>query len=158
MGKGPAQSASAPRIENRKASHHYEILDRWEAGIELSGSEVKSLRSGKASIDEAFAHIRGGEAYLRGCNIQPYENAGYAQHVPTRERRLLLHRREIQKILGKITQKGLTLIPLRLYFSDRGWVKIQLGLCRGKKLHDKRSDMKSRDAAREMSRAMRRKG
>ena len=144
-----------PQIKNKKARFNFEILEQAEAGISLTGSEVKSLRSGKASLEEAFAVIRDGEAFLRDCNISPYPQAGYAQHKPTRERKLLLHKREIRKLFNKVTQKGLTLIPLKLYFNDRGIVKILIGLARGKKLHDKRQDLKKRDDQRAMARAQR---
>jgi SsrA-binding protein len=154
MKKRPNRS---PEIANRKAHYAFEIIETFEAGIALTGSEVKSLRAGKASLAEAFAIIRSGEAFLRDCNISPYENAGYAQHAPTRERRLLLHRREIRKLHAKVTQKGLTLVPLRVYFSERGLAKVAIALCRGKRLHDKRADLKRREHEREMSRAAKRR-
>ncbi len=144
-----------PTIKNKKARFHFEILEQVEAGIALTGSEVKSLRNGKASLDEAFAVIRNGEAFLRDCNISPYPQAGYAQHAPTRERKLLLHRREIRKLAGKVTQKGLTLVPLKLYFNDRGMVKVLIGLARGKKTHDKREAIRKREHQRDIKRAMR---
>lgn len=152
MAKKPA---TPPSVRNKRALHHYEVLERLEAGIVLTGSEVKSLRSGRASIEEAWATITGEEVFLRDLNISPYANAGYSQHMPTQERKLLLHRREIKKLLTRVTQKGLTLIPLALYFNERGRVKIELALCRGKQLHDKREDLKARDADREMRRSMR---
>ena len=155
MGKGPPPT---PEIRNKKARFNFEILEKLEAGIALTGSEVKSLRDGRASLEEAFAVIRDGEAFLRDCNISPYPQAGYAQHKPTRERRLLLHRREIRKLFNKVTQKGLTLIPLKMYFNDRGLVKVLIGLARGKKLHDKRETIKRREDQRAMARAMRRRG
>ena len=154
MAKGPPPT---PTIRNKKARFQYEILDEFEAGISLTGSEVKSLRAGKATLEEAFASVRGGEVFLRGCHISPYPQAGYAQHEPTRERKLLLHRREIRKIQGKVALRGFTLIPLLLFFNDRGLVKIRIGLCQGKKLHDKRHDLKKRDQQRDMDRAMRRR-
>lgn len=154
MAKGPLAS---PRIENRKARFDYEILDRFETGIALTGSEVKSLRAGRASIEEAWAHIRDDEMFLRDLTIQEYANAGYTPHRANRERKLLLHRREIRKLLGKVTQKGLTLVPLSLYFSERGWVKVQIALVRGKKTHDKRESIKKRDTARDVARTLRRK-
>ena len=144
-----------PQIKNKKARFNFEILEQAEAGISLTGSEVKSLRAGKASLEEAFAIIRDGEAFLRDCNISPYPQAGYAQHKPTRERKLLLHKREIRKLFNKVTQKGLTLVPLKMYFNDRGLVKVLIGLVRGKKLHDKRQDLKKRDDQRAMARAQR---
>lgn len=151
MGKVPAQT---PRISNKKAAHRFEILEQVEAGIALTGSEVKSLRQGSASLDEAYAVIREERPYLIGCNISPYSCAGYAQHQPTRERPLLLHRREIKKLLGKVTLKGLTLVPLGLYFNDRGLVKVRLALCKGKQSQDKRGDLKKREHERDMARAM----
>lgn len=154
MGKGPPQT---PQIRNKKARFRFEILEQLEAGISLTGSEVKSLRAGKASLEEAYALIRDGEIFLRDCNISPYPQAGYAQHKPTRERKLLLHRREIRKLHGKVTQKGLTLVPLKMYFTERGLVKVLIGLARGKKIHDKREDIRRRDDQRAMDRAMRRR-
>lgn len=154
MGKVPLQT---PVIKNKKARYNFEVLEKTEAGIALTGSEVKSLRNGKASLDEAYAVIRDGEAFLRGCNISPYPMASYNQHAPTRERKLLLHRREIRKWEAKVTQRGLTLVPLRLYFNERGMVKVQLGLARGKTHSDKRETLKKRDHQREMDRAMRRR-
>jgi len=145
-----------PKIQNKKAPFNFEIIEQVEAGISLTGSEVKSLRNGKASLEEAFAVIREGEMFLRSCNISPYEQAGYAQHAPTRERKLLLHKREIRKLHNKVTQKGLTLVPLKMYFNERGLVKVLIGLARGKKLHDKRQDLKRRDDQRAIDRAMRR--
>lgn len=153
MSAGPAKT---PTIRNRKATHDYEILDKLEAGIALTGSEVKSLRSGKASLDEAFAMVRENEIILREANIEPYPMAGYAQHKAKRERKLLLHKSEIRKLLGKVTQKGLTLIPLDMHFNERGLVKVVIALARGKKTHDKRADLKTREHKREMDRAMRR--
>jgi SsrA-binding protein len=146
-----------PRISNRKAAHRYEVLEHVEAGIALTGSEVKSLRSGHASLEEAYGFIRAGQAFLRDCNIQPYAHAGPRQPAPTRERRLLLHKRQIRKLHVQVSQKGLTLIPLGMYFNDRGIVKIQLALCRGKKAYDKRSDIRAREHERDMSRAMKRR-
>ena len=143
--------------ENKKARFQYEILDRVEAGISLTGSEVKSLRAGQASLDEAYARIRDGEVYLIGANISPYPMAGYAQHVPKRERKLLLHRRQIKKWEGKVTLKGFTLVALGLHFNERGMVKLDLALARGKTHGDKRLDLKAKDQKREMDRAMRRK-
>lgn len=154
MAKGPPPT---PQIRNKKARFNFEILEQVEAGISLTGSEVKSLRDGRASLEEAYALVREGEVFLRDCNISPYPQAGYAQHQPTRERKLLLHRRQIRKLHNKVTQKGLTLVPLKMYFSDRGIVKVLIGLCRGKKLHDKRADLKKRDDQRAMARALRRR-
>jgi SsrA-binding protein len=154
MAKGPSVT---PVIHNKKATFNFEILEKVEAGIALTGSEVKSLRDGKASLDEAFAVIRDGEAFLRGCNISPYPMAGYAQHAPTRERKLLLHRRQIHKWGNKVTLRGLTLIPLSLYFSERGLVKVSLALAHGKTHSDKRATLRKREHQREIDRAMKRR-
>jgi SsrA-binding protein len=154
MAKLPPQ---APRIQNRKARFNFEILETAEAGIALTGSEVKSLRAGQAKLDEAYAFIRNGEISLLDCNIAPYPMAGYAQHKPTRARKLLLHRREILKWEAKVTQKGYTVIPLDIHFNDRGLAKVSLGLCRGKTHGDKRSDIREREVKREIDRAMKRR-
>lgn len=150
-------SSPTPVIKNKKATFNYHILDTYECGIVLVGSEVKSLRSGKASLEEAYAMIRDGEVFLRDCNISPYPQASYKPHEPTRERKLLLHRREIRKLHQKVSQRGLTLIPLKMYFNERGRVKVVIGLAQGKKTHDKRQDIKKREHRRDMERAMRRR-
>jgi SsrA-binding protein len=154
MAKGPS---STPVIHNKKAAFDFEILEKLEAGIALTGSEVKSLRDGRASLDESFAMIRGGEVFLRGCNISPYPMAGYAQHHPTRERKLLLHTRQIRKWESKVVLRGLTLVPLAIYFSERGLVKVTLALARGQTHSDKRANLKKREQLREMERAMKRR-
>ena len=138
---------------NPKATHDYHILETWETGIVLAGTEVKALRRGKGSIKEAFALIRGGEVWLEGAHITPYEHGNRWNQPPVRSRKLLLHRREIERLVGATQQKGLTLIPLELYFS-RGKAKITLGLGRGKKEHDKRHDLKKRIDDREVARAL----
>lgn len=153
---GPEASREAI-ARNPKATHEYHILDSWEAGIVLTGTEVKSLRHGKASIKEAYARIRGGEVFLEGMNITPYEQGNRYNHDPVRSRKLLLHRREIERLIGAVEQKGLTLIPLDLYFRS-GKAKVRLALGRGKKQHDKREDLKRRDAEREVARALTWKG
>jgi SsrA-binding protein len=129
---------------NRRARFEFELLERWEAGIALTGSEVKSCRAGAVNLAEAFVRLRNGEAFLVGCRIAPYENAGYAQHDPLRERKLLLHRDELRKIRKGIEQKGLTLVPTEIYFSGSK-VKVAIALARGKKLHDKRDTVKKRE-------------
>jgi len=149
------QPSPIPVIRNKKARFNFETLEKHECGIVLTGSEVKSLRAGRASLDEAYALIRRGEVFLRGCNISPYPQAGYAQHEPARERKLLLKKREIRRLNQKVTQRGLTLVPLRIYFNERGLAKVTLALARGRKLHDKRETIKRRDAEREMARAAR---
>ncbi len=140
---------------NRKASHEYHIEETFEAGLVLSGSEVKSLRAGKANIGDAFARITGSDAVIINMHISPYADAGYAQHEPTRTRKLLLHKKEIERLRGKTQEKGLSVVPLRMYWKN-GYAKLLIGLGRGKKLHDKRQDSKAKDVQREMARAMRR--
>jgi SsrA-binding protein len=140
---------------NKKATHEYHILDTYEAGIVLVGPEVKSIRTGKVSLAEAFARIDGNEAYLHGMHISPYGPASMWNVDPTRPRKLLLNRREIRKLIGATQQEGFTLVPLELYLKD-GYVKVALALGRGKKRFDKREDLKKRDAEREMQRAIRR--
>jgi len=144
--------------QNRKARHDYEILDTWEAGIVLSGTEVKSLRDGKASMRDSYARIRNGEMILYNLHISEYSKGNYANHDPVRPRKLLLHRREIRKLYGSIEEKGLTLIPLKIYFTAKGLAKVQLGLARGKKLYDKRKAIAERDMKRDMDRNLHRKG
>ncbi len=139
---------------NRRARHDYQILDTWEAGIVLTGSEVKSLREGKANISDAYGIVKDGEVHLLNLHISPYEKASHFNHEPTRTRKLLLHKREIRKMIGAVERQGLTLVPLELYFK-KGLVKVALGLGRGKKLYDKRADEKKRDDDREMQRAVR---
>ncbi|HUQ47551.1 MAG TPA: SsrA-binding protein SmpB [Gemmatimonadaceae bacterium] len=143
-----------PIAKNRRARHDYQILDTWEAGIVLTGSEVKSLREGKANISDAYGIVNNGEVHLLNLHISPYEKASHFNHEPTRTRKLLLHRREIRKMIGAVERQGLTLVPLELYFK-KGMVKVALGLGRGKKLYDKRADEKKRDDDREMQRAVR---
>jgi SsrA-binding protein len=139
---------------NRRARHEYEILDTVEAGLVLRGTEVKSLRDSQVTFKDAYAMIRNGEAWLLGCHINPYSHGTDANHDPERDRKLLLHRREIARLAGKTAERGLTLIPLRLYLKE-GRVKIELGLARGRKLHDKRSAIKEREVVREMDKAVR---
>lgn len=145
-----------PVIRNKKASHKFEILEKIECGIVLLGTEVKSLRVGSASLDESHARIKDDEIWLIGFNIAPYSHGNLMNHEPTRPRKLLLHKREVHKLLPKVTQRGQTLVPLKVYFNDRGLCKVTLALARGKTHSDKREDMKKRDQKREMDRAMRR--
>ena len=142
---------------NRKARHDYTILDTYEAGIVLSGTEVKSLRVGRASIVDAFGDVRNGELFLHGLHIPEYAQGTWNNHTPRRVRKLLLHRNELTKLIGKVHESGLTLIPLSLYFKD-GWAKVEIGLAKGKKTYDKRQDLAKRDADREIQRAMGRRG
>ncbi|MDQ2890196.1 MAG: SsrA-binding protein SmpB [Gemmatimonadota bacterium] len=141
--------------KNRRASHDYTLLETWEAGIALTGTEVKSLRDGKANISDAYGIVRDGEVYLLNLHISPYERGGYVNHEPTRTRKLLLHRKEIRKMIGAVERQGLTLVALELYFKG-GRAKVALALGKGKKLHDKRDDARKRDDERDMARAMRR--
>lgn len=138
--------------QNRKARHDYTILDTYEAGIALQGTEVKSLRMGRASLVDAFATVDDGEVWLRGLHIPEYAHGTWTNHEPRRTRKLLLHRGEIERLIGKIREGGLTLVPLSLYFSD-GKVKCELALAKGKKSYDKRHDLARRDADREIARA-----
>jgi SsrA-binding protein len=144
----------APRdiAVNRRAFHDYAIGERFEAGIALVGSEVKSLRAGRAQLQEAYAKFAGDELYLVGAHIAPYAAASQFGHEPTRERKLLLHRRELDKLAARVSEKGLALIPLKLYW-EKGRAKLELGLGRGKKLHDKRAAIREKDERREMDRA-----
>ena len=145
--------------ENRKARFNYEIGDTYEAGIALTGSEVKSLRNGKATIAESYADPKGGELWLVNANIPEYLQAGpFNNHAPKRARRLLLHRREINRLSGAVEREGMTIVPLKLYFDERGRAKIEIALARGKKLHDKRETLKKRSWERERARLMRVKG
>ena len=139
---------------NRRARHDYEILETVEAGLVLRGTEVKSLRGSHVTFKDAFATIRNNEAWLVGCHINPYSHGTDANHDPERDRKLLLHRREISRLTGKVAERGLTLIPLRLYFKS-GRAKLEIGLARGKKLHDKRSALRERETRREMEKAVR---
>jgi SsrA-binding protein len=139
---------------NRRARHEYEILETIEAGLVLRGTEVKSLRAGQVNFKDSYATVRNGEAWLLGCHISPYSHGTDANHDPERDRKLLLHRREIERLTGKIAERGLTLVPLRLYFKD-GRAKVELGVARGRKLHDKRSALREREVRREMDRAVR---
>ena len=152
------KSDEKPEIEsiakNRRARHDYTIIDTWEAGLVLTGSEVKSLREGKANLSDAYGIVREGEIYLINLHISVYERASYNNHEPTRTRTLLLHKREIGRLIGAIERQGLTLIPLELYFK-RGIAKVAIALGKGKKQHDKREDAKAKDADREMARAVR---
>jgi len=151
-GKQPASGELSVSV-NRKARHDYEILDTHEAGIVLLGSEVKSLRAGEANLKESYVRLLNSELFLVGCHIQPYSHSPDDAHRARRQRKLLMHRREIDRLAGEISKKGLTLIPLRLYFKD-GRCKVQIGIAKGKKLHDKRQDEKARSADRRIARAV----
>lgn len=136
--------------KNKKANYNYEILERMEAGISLLGTEVKSIRDGKISIKESYAEIKEGEVFLINCNISPYEPASRFNHDPRRERKLLLHRREIKRLIGKIQEKGLTLVPTMVFFNDKGKVKVEVSLGKGKRAYEKREAIRERDRKREL--------
>ena len=136
---------------NRRARHDYQIIETWEAGLVLTGTEVKALREGKANIGDAYGIVKNGEIWLLNLHISPYERGGYANHEPDRTRKLLLHRKEIRRLIGAVEREGLTLIPLEIYFK-RGIAKVALALGKGKKAHDKRETIKEREAAREVAR------
>ena len=140
---------------NRKAYHDYHILDKYETGIELLGSEVKSLREGNANLKEAYIVIRKEQAWVLGIHISPYSHTGFEGHEPVRERRLLLHKREIEKIKISLEQKGLTAVPLQMYFNPNGWAKLEIGIAKGKKIYDKRKAIRERDIQREAEREIR---
>lgn len=144
--------------ENRKARFNYAIEDTFEAGIALTGTEVKSIRTGKSTIAESYADPKAGEIWLINCNIPEYLQANQFNHEPKRPRKLLLHRKQINKLMGAVERDGMTLVPLKLYFNERGRVKLQLALAKGKKLHDKRDTEKKRDWSREKGRILRARG
>ncbi|MFZ5732297.1 MAG: SsrA-binding protein SmpB [Pseudomonadota bacterium] len=144
--------------ENRKARFNYAIEDTLEAGLVLTGTEVKSIRTGKATIAESYADSRGGEIWLVNANIPEYLQANRFNHEPRRDRKLLLHKRQVNKLIGAVEREGMTLIPLKLYFNEQGRAKLELALAKGKKLHDKRESEKKRDWSREKGRLMRLKG
>ena len=148
MAKSAREEAQKNIAENRKAFHDYHILETFEAGIVLVGTEVKAIREGSANLRDSFARLEDGEIWLYNVHINPYTHRGYSSHEPTRKRKLLLHRREIRKLIGKTVEKGLTLVPTRLYFQN-GHVKVGLALAKGKQAHDKRETIKRREADRE---------
>lgn len=155
-----AQQPTDDRIEsiarNKRARHDYEILETWEAGLVLTGTEVKSLRDGKANVSDAYGVVKDGEVYLLNLHISPYEQGSYNNHEPTRTRKLLLNKREIRRMIGGVERDGLTLVALELYFKD-GRAKVALAMAKGKKLHDKRDDARKRDDERDMARVFRKR-
>ena len=152
----PREQGRKVVASNRKARHDYSILDTVEAGMQLTGTEVKSLRLGRASLVDAFAQERNGELFLYGMHIPEYTQGTWTNHEPRRTRKLLLNRLELNRLIGKTRESGLTLVPLSIYFKD-GWAKVELGLARGKRDYDKRQDMAKRDANREINRALSRR-
>lgn len=153
VAKRPGQTGRALIAQNRKARHEYTILEGMEAGVVLTGTEVKSLRAGRASLVDGFATIDGGEVFLHGVHIPEYTQGTWTNHEPRRVRKLLLHKGEIDRLIGKTRESGLTLVPLRLYFKD-GKVKVEIALARGKRSYDKRQDLAARDADREIAKAL----
>lgn len=142
--------------KNRRARHDYELLELFEAGLVLTGSEIKSIRDNKVSLQRSYVQNRNGQLWLMETHIAPYEHASYAQHEPTRPRKLMLHKREIAHIIDSLTLKGLTMVPTKMYLKN-GWAKVEIALARGKKQHDKRADLAKRDADRQVERALREK-
>ena len=142
---------------NRKVRHEYHILEREVAGVELLGTEVKSAREGRVNLRDAYVSFSGGEAYLVGCHISPYQSAGYASHDPMRRRRLLLHKRQIERLAGKVQEKGLTVVPLAMMI-EGNWIKVEIALARGKLLHDKRETLRRRTLDREAEQDLHRRG
>jgi SsrA-binding protein len=139
-------------IRNKRAGFEYELLDKYVAGIQLRGTEIKSIREGKVNLQDGYCYFSNGEAFVKGISISPYEQGTHYNHEPDRERKLLLKKSEIARLSSKVEEKGLTLIPLRLFINDRGYAKMEIGLGRGKKLHDKRNSIKEKDIKRELSR------
>lgn len=152
-GKSSAEGVK-PVADNRKAFHDYFILEKYEAGLVLTGTEIKSARTGKVQLRDSFAEVEGGEAWLKNAHFSPYSHGNIWNHEPTKKRKLLLHKSEIEKLFGKVREKGLTLIPLRLYLKN-GRLKCEIGVCKGKKLHDKREAIQARDQDLEARKALR---
>lgn len=156
--KSDANGQSRTISENRKARHRFEILEKIECGVALMGSEVKSLRDGNVSLDEAYVRVRAGELWLVGCDIAEYRQANVWNHEPRRARKLLVHAKQFLKLNERATEKGHTLVPLRIYFNSRGLVKVMVGVCKGKKLFDKRATQRDADVRRHLDRAMKNRG
>ncbi|MTI19603.1 SsrA-binding protein SmpB [Fulvivirga sp. RKSG066] len=152
MAKDKSRFSNDVHIKNRKARHEYEFVDTYEAGIVLKGTEIKSIREGKVNLLDGYCFFNKGELILKGIHISPYSQSSFYNHESTRERKLLLHKRELVKIKSKLDEKGLTLIPSRLYINKRGFAKVEIALAKGKKLHDKRDSIKEKDMKRELER------
>lgn len=152
MSQTKGRFSNSVQIKNRKASFQYEFIEKFEAGMVLKGTEIKSIREGKASVQEAYCFLKGNEAFVKGMNISPYANASFESHDMTRERKLLLKKREIAKLREKTEEKGLTIVPVRLYMNSRGFAKLEIALAKGKKIYDKREDIKKKDQKRELER------
>lgn len=152
MAKEQPRFSNNIQIKNRKASYEYEFLDKYEAGIVLKGTEIKSIREGKASVSEAYCYINNEELFIKGMNISPYTNSSFQNHQIDRERKLLVKKKEIEKIKAKTEEKGLTIVPVRIYINKRGFAKLEIAVARGKKLFDKRDSIKKKDQDRELKR------
>ena len=150
----PKKAAPEPHVDNRRARFEYEFLESLEAGISLTGTEIKSIRTGQITLAQAYARLRDGELWLIGMHIPAYKEGSFSNHEPLRARKLLLHRAQLDRLAGRVVEKGLTLVPTRLYFK-RGKVKIEVALARGKKIWDKRQEVKDRDIKRDLARAVR---
>jgi len=142
--------------QNKKAFHDYEVLDRFEAGIALAGSEVKSIRAGRISLKDSFVEVQNGEAFLLRCHVSPYEQAGAFNHEPERKRKLLLHAREIHRLDQKVKERGFSIVPLLVFLTDKGLIKVEIALVRGKREYEKKQKLKERDIRREMDRDLQR--
>jgi SsrA-binding protein len=151
--KGKRKAAPGDIATNRQASHRYELLERWETGIQLQGSEVKSMREGRVQLKDGYATVRDGEVWLHNVHISPYAPASRENHEPERPRKLLMHRREIERLIGKTQERGLTLVPTRVYFKGRN-AKVEIALAKGKDTRDRRRDLKAREQSREIERAL----
>jgi len=149
------KNGKAPRAVNKKAYRNFELIEKYEAGLELLGTEVKSLRAGQADLDGSYARVQQGQCWLIGAKIAQYQQAGYTNHEPARKRKLLLHKAEIRKIITKLDQRGFTFVPLRIYFNDRGLAKIELALAKGKRKYDKRRKITERDRKKDVNRDLR---
>ncbi|MFY0606127.1 MAG: SsrA-binding protein SmpB [Cyclobacteriaceae bacterium] len=152
MAKQKPRFSNNITIKNRKASYEYEFLDKYEAGLVLKGTEIKAIREGNASVQEAYCYLQNGEAFIKGMSISAYSNSSFGNHEMTRERKLLLRKSEIEKIKSKTEEKGLTIVPTKIYISKRGFAKLEIAVARGKKLFDKRNSIKQKDQDRELSR------
>jgi len=152
MAKEQPRFSNSISIRNRKASYEYEFIDTYEAGIVLKGTEIKSLREGKASVSEAYCYIEKGELFIKGMNISPYTNSSFESHQIDRQRKLLVKKKELEKIQSKIEEKGLTIVPTKIYINKRGFAKLEIAVARGKKLFDKRDSIKKKDQDRELKR------